>query len=303
MLVSIYFFLAFNLKIMYKNFNVVITVYFLEIRIVNSVWKIKIKEFFMLIMSKIFTRKILFLLVTVLLILPNIGFAQNKISLGVSGMWITSPYKEHNDLIIPFPMIEWEAKHFYIRGYSAGLFLWTDDNEMNELSLGLAPGWISFNDGSTDDKQLSRLDDRKRAIDAYLQYIIRTEYGTVGVKLSHDVLGNAKGFMADASYSYTFNLGNFDISPGAGLKWESQERLDYYYGISHDEARKSGLKYYEPDSGFTPFLSLDAKYQLNERISLFADTQLQFLSNEIEDSPMVDRTNIIFANIGASYSF
>jgi len=53
----------------------------------------------------------------------TVAKAENMINVGASGVWISSPYKSHDSLTIPFPMIHWEAKHFYVRGFSAGAFL------------------------------------------------------------------------------------------------------------------------------------------------------------------------------------
>ncbi len=250
-------------------------------------------------------KKTLALIATTLCLSFTTGNAQaeNKISLGAAIVWVSSPYKGHDNTLLPLPVISWEAKHFYIRGSRAGVFLWTDDNEMNELSIGLGLGDTYFDHDKTSDHQLKRLDDRKLAVDGYLQYILRTQIGHLGARLSYDVFGNAEGFMADAFYAYPFQLGPVSIRPGAGIKWESEDRLNYYYGVSATESNKSGLARYQGDSGFSPYLSLHSEYQYNDNISIFASSQVRFLSSQIKDSPMIDDSNVINATFGARYSF
>lgn len=233
----------------------------------------------------------------------TVANAENMINVGAGGVWISSPYKSHDSLTTPFPMIHWEAKHFYVRGYSAGVFLWTDDYETNELSLGLSIGGIAFNHDDTDDSQLSLLSDRDRTLDAYLQYVLRTEFGNLGARVAYDALGNADGFTADVFYKYPINLGAFTFTPGAGVQWDSEDRLDYFYGVSGYEAGRSGLAYYKPDAGISPFISLEAKVFISDTLNLFGAAKMRFLSDEIEDSPMVDDDKITFATIGVTYSF
>ena len=229
--------------------------------------------------------------------------AETVFSAGGGAVLITSPYKDHDNTLVPFPMIHLEAKHVYIRGYSAGVFLWTDDNDMNELSIGLRIGENSFDADNTDDRQVSRLNDRDRTLDAYVQYILRTKIGNIGARISHDTLDNANGFTADAFYRYPINIGAFTVTPGAGVKWESEERTDSYYGISGSESRRSGLSAYNPNDAISPFLTLDARYTINDRLHVFAGAKVEFLSDEIEDSPMVDENKIILSTVGVTYSF
>jgi len=232
-----------------------------------------------------------------------VAHAENMINAGATGVWISSPYRGHDDLTTPFPLIHLEAKHFYIRGFSAGVFLWTDDYETNELSVGLTIGDVAFNNADTHDVRLSLLDDRDRTLDLYLQYILRTEFGNLGARVAYDSLGNAKGFVVDTFYKYPIILDSFTITPGAGFLWESDDRVDYFYGITPIEASRSGLFYYSPKAGLSPFLSLDAKIIINENLNLFAAARMRFLSDEIEDSPMVNDDRITFATIGVAYSF
>ena len=229
--------------------------------------------------------------------------AENMVNLGATGVWLSSPYKNHDDLAIPFPMIHWEAKHFYVRGFSAGVFLWSDDYEMNELSLGLGIGAVEFSNKDTSNYQLSALNDRERTLDAYLQYILRTQYGNFGARLSHDTLGNADGFMANAFYQLPINIENFTLTPGAGIQLDTQDRLNYFYGVSAYESNRSGLSQYQPDFGFSPFLSLDAKLIINNNLNFFITGKMNFLSNEIEKSPMVGTSTTFFSTFGATYSF
>ena len=209
--------------------------------------------------------------------------------------------QKHDDTFLPLPIISYEGERFYVRGLSAGVHIWK--NEMHEVSLGLSYSALSFDSSKTDDRRLKKLEDRYSSIDADLQYNLRTDYGHAGIKVSRDILGNSDGFSAEAYYKYPFSIGQVYISPGAGVRWDSQEQIDYYYGVSSRESRRSGLDKYDPDGGFSPFLSLEADWCFTENWSVMAGGRVDFLSSEIKDSPMVDDDQIFSATIGIKYTF
>lgn len=225
------------------------------------------------------------------------------INIGVAGMFITSPYKQHDSTLFPFPMIHIEAKHVYVRGLSAGALLWTDDNELNELSVGIAAGLQHFDNDSTNNAQLAHLHDRHMTLDGYAQYILRSQVGHIGVRLSHDILGNADGFLFNAYYKIPIPLGNVILTPGFGFNFETEDRAEYYYAVSHSESASSGLSYYSPSGAFTPYASIEASVKVNDLVNVFASGNVNFLSNEIKDSPMVDENNIYGITLGVTYSF
>lgn len=250
-------------------------------------------------------KKIVFLCLALLMVSmhPSSAQAESTLTVGGAGVWRSSPYKGHDNLIIPFPMINWEAKYGYVRGFSAGVFLWTNESKTQELSTGLALGNLAFDNNDTDNARLARLDDRDRALDLYIQYILRTDFGQVGARLSHDAAGNADGLVADIFYRYPINFGDLSVIPSVGIQWDSADRVDYYYGISRSESNRSNLSYYNPDSTVSAFLGLSTKFLITEHISLFGAMKVNFLGDEVKDSPMVDENTTTSATFGITYSF
>lgn len=224
-----------------------------------------------------------------------------EISVGLGGAWQSSPYKEHDDTLLPVPLIHFEGERFYVRGLNAGVHIWR--NESHELSFGAAYSALSFDSGKTADRRLKRLDDRHPTLNAYLQYIVKTDYGHAGMRILRDVLDNSDAFSAEVYYTYPFMLGPVYVRPGAGIRWDSEDQLDYYFGISSSEARKSGLDRYSPDGGISPFLSLEADWSFADNWSVMAAGSVLFLNKEIKDSPMVDDSQTFNVTIGLKYTF
>lgn len=232
------------------------------------------------------------------------GFAQGQAADGGAGLvWIRSPYKGHDDYYIPFPSFQVETKYFFIKELKLGFYLYRDDMDDHELTLGITPGFTMFNPDKTDDYRLSLLNRRKMAADVYLQYLRRYEYGTVGAKVYMDALGNADGFGADVFYKLPIFINQLTLTPGVGLSYLSGDRTDYYYGISREEALRSGLAYYHADFSITPYVFLETSLLLENGWNFFANMQYSFLSNEITDSPMIENDKGLMLSIGAMVNF
>lgn len=222
---------------------------------------------------------------------------------GAGMVWIRSPYKGHDDYYIPFPSLQIESKYFFIKELKLGFYLYRDDMGDHELTLGITPGFTMFNPDKTDNVQLSLLDKRKMAGDVYLQYQRVYEYGTVGGKIFMDALGNADGFGADVFYKLPIFINQFTLTPGVGLEFLSDDRTDYYYGVSRAEALRSGLSYYQADFSLSPYVSLEASLLTENGWNIFANAKYVFLSNEITDSPMVGDEQLLMISVGAMMSF
>ena len=91
--------------------------------------------------------------------------------------------------------------------------------------------------------------------------------------------------------------------PIGGALCTSSQHNDYYYGVSDKEARKSGLKSYDADSGVSPYVGIDVKVDLSENWNIFMNTRATFLSDEITDSPMVDEDVKYSFGAGITYRF
>lgn len=222
-------------------------------------------------------------------------------SAGLGGGYASSPYKQHDGTILPFLPLFYEGERFYLNAFGAGAFIWK--GEMQDISVGLSYSALAFDSDKTDDTRLQKLDDRHATILASAQYRLRTGFGHLGLRVSRDILGKSDGFSAELSYMYPFEFGSVRLSPGAGMRWDSKEQVDYYYGVSGTEARKSGLNRYRPDGAFSPYVSLAAQWAFADKWSLNAGGEVLFLGSEIQDSPMVDKARTFSVGIALNYTF
>ncbi|MEH1318710.1 MipA/OmpV family protein, partial [Citrobacter farmeri] len=144
----------------------------------------------------------------------------------------------HDDLNVPVPIVNIERESFYVRGTDAGAFLWK--NESQAFSLGISYSELFFDAGKTKNHNLKKLDNRHSTLNAFLQYTLYSPYGHASIQLLRDTLDNTDAFSGRAWYQYPVSFVSVHFTPRVGIRWDSQQQLDYYIGVSGREAQESG---------------------------------------------------------------
>nr|WP_211185991.1 MipA/OmpV family protein [Brenneria salicis] len=224
-----------------------------------------------------------------------------EVSLGVGAASSTSVYRGEDNDVYPIPVLNYESKQFYFRGLGGGYYLWNDG--ANRLSLTAYYLPLGFKRGDNDEQQMKQLDKRRGTLMAGMAYSHRADWGEVRTVLAGDTLDYSNGFVWDTTYLYRFTLGDLSLTPGIGATWFSENMNRYYYGVSSKESARSGFARYRPDDGWSPYLELSANYQINSNWSTWAVGRYTRLSDEVQDSPIVDRSYNALMSVGVSYRF
>ncbi|TCV99954.1 MipA/OmpV family protein [Biostraticola tofi] len=229
------------------------------------------------------------------------AIAQSDLTIGAQAFYATTPYKGADDRTVPFPLLDYKGDNFYFSGLRAGYYLWKDPQ--NELSLtGYYSPW-AFRPSKNDYGYMKQLDKRRSTVMAGLRYQHFADWGIVRAEYTGDILDNSGGFNADLAYLYRFTFDRLTLVPGIGATWDSEDQNTYYYGVSGDESRRSGLKRYHADDGWSPYVEMSAVYALTDNWSASAMARYSRLSDEIKDSPMVDRKSTTLVGVGMNYTF
>ncbi|WP_459694494.1 MipA/OmpV family protein, partial [Achromobacter xylosoxidans] len=148
-----------------------------------------------------------------------------------------------------------------------------------------------------------QLDKSKSTMRAGHSYVHNTEHGFLRTGLASNTLDNRNGFIWDLASLYRYTTGRITRTPGIGAQYNSENYNDYYYGVSKNESRRSGLKSYSADDGWDPYLELTASYNFLGGWSVYGTGRYERLSDEVKDSPMVDKSWAGIFSVGVSYKF
>ncbi|MEG3136144.1 MipA/OmpV family protein [Rouxiella sp. T17] len=222
-------------------------------------------------------------------------------SLGAAALGSTNLYKGYGNNFYPIPVVDYDGDNFYFHSLVAGYYLWKD--QQNQLSLIAGYNPFGFRPKDTDDEQLKRLDKRRGTLMAGVAYNHNAEWGTIRTTFTGDTLDYSNGLVGDVAYLYAFKADKWAVVPGVGVMWNSANQNKYYYGVSGNESRRSGLQSYKPGDSFNPYFELSAKYSFAPQWQAFFTGRYIRLADEVKDSPMVDKSYTGVVMTGITYSF
>ncbi|ACS85766.1 MipA/OmpV family protein [Musicola paradisiaca] len=225
----------------------------------------------------------------------------DEIALGAGVIGQTSVYRGDNGHVYPFPLLNYDSQYVYFRGLEGGYYLWRDEQDKLSLTARYSP--LGFKPGDSSDSRLQQLDRRRGTLMAGLAYQHEANWGTFRTSLTGDTLDYSNGLEWDSAYLYRITTGNWSLTPGMGVVWSSENQNRYYYGITGDESVRSGLSRYQPDDSWSPYAELNVGYRLTENWNAWLNGRYVLLSDDIKNSPMVDKSYHLMLGGGVSYRF
>ena len=224
--------------------------------------------------------------------------------LGIAAISLQQPYKgiDRNNLVIPLVYIENDWLQVF--GLGADLKLpGLEIDPKQKIDFRIATRY-DVNGYKDDDASILRgMKERKGSFLAGGKAIWHNEFADIGAEWLADISGNSNGQVASLWLEKTWRFGeHMMIAPRLSTSWMSGKYVDYYYGVNSGEV---GLdrSAYEAESGFNTTLSTRATYMFDRKQSLFLDLSFTKFSEEIEDSPIVDRSSGNRIGLGYLYRF
>lgn len=224
-----------------------------------------------------------------------------EFSIGAGAVYNESPYRGYNDNVHAVPLVSYESESFYFRQTTLGYIL--SKSESNEFSITASYMPLEFDPGDNDDHAMKTLDKRDATAMAGAAWYHHERWGSVKVSAAADVLDNSNGWVGEVSLFRPMPMGKLTLTPSIGVLYYDEKFNEYYYGISGNESRRSGLSSYSPGDSWTPYVGLSAKYALTTNLTLLASANYSALPDDIKNSPMVERDDSFTFMSGLTWRF
>jgi outer membrane protein len=143
---------------------------------------------------------------------------------------------------------------------------------------------------------------RKWAINGGIRGHYFLTNGEWQLTFQQDISNVHKGQLLGLEYSHSWLWHSFRLGMRIGTDWKSSRLLDYYYGVSKRDTDFPGL-YYNGQSGWQTYVSLNAQKPINENWSWLANIGYRRLPSSLTSSPLVERNNISNIFLGVAYRF
>lgn len=231
----------------------------------------------------------------------KISHAESTLTLGAGVGGVEQPYKGYDSKTYLIPAVSYDGDSFWFRGLGGGYYLWNDTADTLSLIAYWSP--VCFRPDNSINHQLRQLDKRKSTMMAGMSWSHYTPYGFLRSSLAADVLDNSKGVVADVAWLYRYANSSFVLTPGIGVEWSSQNHNNYYYGVSRRESVRTGLERYQAGNGWAPYLEVSVNYNFLGNLSIYGTVRYTRLSEEVVDSPMVNKLWSGLFSTGITYRF
>lgn len=216
---------------------------------------------------------------------------QAELGFGVGFSKTQSPYRSVSSSPNTIPAyLSYEGEKGYFRGIEGGLHLWSRGERGKKLTISaLAAGRLEGYKAS-DSYYLEGMKRRDWSLDLGLGANFQLGYNRFTAKVLTDALGRHKGQALDLGYAYIMPITEkLMLIPGGNVTWLSDNLLDYYFGVTPEEATLN-RKAYEAASGTQLKASLLVNYTLTKNTSLMLVASARRLPTSVIDSPLVDRS-------------
>lgn len=194
-----------------------------------------------------------------------------------------TPYIGYDNRTLPIPIIGYNGEKFSFAGTTANYQLY----KKGGLSMSLRLGAMVNGYDEDDSEIFTGMDDRdfSLALGGEITYV--NQNWTLQLTSGHDILDRSGGYELNSSVSYNFELENFSIKPFVGARFQDSSYVDYYYGVSAEEATDLRNEYIG-DSAVNSELGLTIS--TNKYLGgVFGLTiQNTWYDDSISDSPLTD---------------
>jgi MipA family protein len=253
-------------------------------------------------------------------------------SIGVGVGTRTNPVEYSNNLpIFLLPQVEYTGERFFVQNLDFGFII--QESNSQQLNLLLTPSYDqmffdrwssgnfyveSFTDASfsgtqalpppekSSGKDFSdttnlRLHKRRMTALAGIEYNFFAEDFDIQLQWLNDILDIHQGSEIRFLVGKNWRHNRWSLRTSAGLVWQDEKTLNYYYGLNENETLPSATYY--PDAGVSPLLRLDWNYRLTENWDLRLFSSYRQLDDEIANSPIINDDKIVTLFIGGTYHF
>lgn len=149
---------------------------------------------------------------------------------------------------------------------------------------------------------LQDLNERKMSIPLGVGTFQETPIGAFFLNAFHDV-NKSNGNLFEAIYVGEIETLRVTFYPQVGAEYLSAQYMRYFYGVSAQEASASFYSAYQPGGSFNPFVGMLIDTRLTENWHLNFYLRHKWLSSQIRNSPIVERSTTDTAFVSLSYRF
>ena len=244
-----------------------------------------------------------YLLIFLLIFINLNAEEKQKLTIGLGPYIQTQPYKNVDNILLPSPVIFYDDGLFYIRWSRAGMYFLGDkqDDYMWGFSITAQPRTYSFK--ASNSTALTGLDERETTWEGGLAFSATYDKAYIEIMALYDLLGRYDSWMIKTEIGYDIKLSSFSFYPSVIIGYQSDEFVNYYYGISAQEATISAYNEYSAKAGFQFGIQTYIKYPFTDELSALVNIRADKIPDNAAKSPIISTDYIYSGLVSLIYTF
>ncbi|MGF1907292.1 MULTISPECIES: MipA/OmpV family protein [Aliivibrio] len=243
-----------------------------------------------------------FILGAVLLVTNSVNAKISQWSIGAAAAYSPSFYKETPSNTTVIPMIGYEGEHIFLRGFSGGYRLYPIGSPQN-IIFRFVYDPRTFQPEDSKNTEMQQLDERKSTVLGGVSYQMITHIGIIEFTGGTDVGRAHNGLYAEAAWRLPIRGKGWAVTPSFGYSYNSQRLNNHLYGVSAEEAQRSGIEEFDADWDGQFFIGLSTYFHVTPNIRVTGGLRYVNLEGNLEQSPMIEHTTSSTGNVGIAYVF
>ena len=229
--------------------------------------------------------------------------SKQKVTLGLGAYVQTQPYKDAASILLPSPVIFFDNELFYVRWSRAGIYFLGDRQEEYAWGFSLTAQPRPYGFIASDTRALNGLNNRYNTLEGGLAFSATYHDAYIEMMLLTDLLDRYDSWLVKTEIGDKYKLGDFTFYPSIIIVYQSEKFVNYYYGVTQEEASRTAYSYYKPSGGLVVGVQTYINYPITDNVSAFFNIRADKLTPNAANSPIVDKDYIYSGLVSLIYTF
>ena len=242
------------------------------------------------------------IIILILLFLNTYAAQKETITIGAGPYIQTQPYKDVDTILLPSPVIFFDNSLFYIRWSRGGFYFLGEKNENYSWGLSITAQPRTNEYKASDSTILQGMSDKKSSLEAGVALSATIDASYIEIMLLTDILDRYDSWIVKTEIGYDFELGKFHFYPSLIAIYQSSEFINYYYGVSTDEATPNRPEYHA-GKAFQLGMQTYIKYPITHNFAALLNARVDKLPSQATNSPIVTENYVYSGLLSLIYTF
>ena len=237
-------------------------------------------------------------LITLFILSLNAQETSQKVTIGLGAYVQTQPYRDVKAIVVPSPVIFFDNSLFYIRWSRAGVYFLGNKTDDFAWGFSLTAQPRPYGYKPSDATALKDLDERETTFEGGLAFSATADDKYIEIMALTDLLKRYESWLVKAELGDKYRYKNFTFYPSFVVSYQSDDFMNYYYGITKEEAKRSSYEYYKADAGFQLGAQTYIERPLTENLSVLLNLRADLLPKSAQKSPII-QNNLIYSGLAS----